>query len=105
MNLCARHDDALVMALELRGLLRSSLETGVDLTPLAFARDAIRTHATHFAGRAAVEMLQTKACPLCFVNRNPARTNLDSWIDHAADDALTDDLARADAPRPRLVAL
>jgi hypothetical protein len=96
--LCARHDDALTLALELRGLLRPTLIADADLTPLYLARQSILTHATNFAGKASVEMLTTKACPLCFVNReNPKKMNLDGWIEHAADEALEADIARQDA--------
>ncbi len=48
----------------------------------------ILDHATHFAGRGAIELLNTRECPLCYVNRkNPAGLNLDGWIENAADDA------------------
>lgn len=105
MDLCARHDDALVMALELRGLLRPSLIADADYTPLEVARQAIATHATHFAGKAAVDMLASKGCPLCFVNQNPAGINLDGWIDNAADEALEADIARQDQQSPATVVL
>ena len=103
MTLCPRHDDALVMALELRGLLRPTLTAEADLTPLVSARQAITTHATHFAGKAAVEMLNTKACPLCFVNKNPAGINLDGWIEHAAEEAFEEEMQRADNAAPSLI--
>lgn len=97
MDLCPRHDDALVLALELRGLLRPTLIAEADLTALVSARTAIAAHASNFAGRAAVDMLASKACPLCFVNaKNPARMNLDGWIDDAADEALDREIARQD---------
>lgn len=98
MKLCDRHEDALELALILRGLLRPTLTAGVDETPRDVARDLILTHATHFAGKAAVDMLTAKRCPLCFVNQNPARINLDDWIELAADEALAADIARADQP-------
>lgn len=90
MNLCNRHDDALQFALELRGLLRPTLTADADLTPLTQARTAILTHATHYAGQGAITMLQTRACPLCYVNaKNPDHLNLDGWIELAADEAQT----------------
>lgn len=90
MTLCARHDDALQFALELRGLLRPTLTHDADLTPLDQARTAILTHATHLAGGAAIDMLRRQACPLCYVNQhNPDGLNLDGWIDNAADEAET----------------
>jgi len=103
MDLCARHEDLLVMALELRGLLRPSLTEDADLTPLVEARQALVTHATNFAGRAAVDMLTARACPLCFINRNPAGINLDGWIDNAADEALAADAHRADGESPSVI--
>lgn len=88
MRLCARHEDALQLALELRGLLRPTLTADADLTPLTHARQAILTHATHLAGAAAVPLLTSRQCPLCFVNQyNPARLSLDGWIENAADEA------------------
>lgn len=97
MPLCTRHDDMLQFALELRGLLRPTLVSDADLTPLHQARTAILTHASHYAGRAAIEMLETKTCPLCYVNaKNPERLNLDGWIENAADEAEAAALARED---------
>lgn len=96
-DLCARHDDALVMALELRGLLRPTLIADADRTPLIEARAAIGTHASNFAGKAAVMMLATQVCPLCFVNaQNRAGVNVDGWVEDAAEEALERDCARAD---------
>lgn len=103
MNLCARHREALVTALELRGLLRPALGLAPEaFDPLACAREAIVSHATHFAGRAAVRMLTQKLCPICFVNaaiakdgRNPGLT-VDGWVDNAADEAETAAVAHGD---------
>lgn len=90
MVLCARHDDALHLALELRGMLRPSLTADADLAPLVHARQLILDHATNYAGRGAMQMLETRACPLCYVNaHNPQRLNLDGWIENAADEAET----------------
>jgi hypothetical protein len=88
MTLCQRHEDALEFALELRGFLRPTLTADADQTPLEIARTAIGLHATNLAGRASIEMLVTKACPLCFITaHNPARINFDDWIELAADEA------------------
>lgn len=103
MNLCPRHDDALVMALELRGLLQPTLTQDADLTPLRQARQAIAMHATHFAGRASLELITAKTCPLCFVNKNPAGINLDGWIENAAEEALADATRRADGVAQSLI--
>lgn len=103
MNLCATHHEALVTALELRGLLRPALGLAADaFDPLAFARAAIVTHATHFAGRAAVRMLTQKPCPICFVNAAIKKDGrnlgliVDGWVDNAADEAETASLAHGD---------
>lgn len=88
MTLCPRHEDALETALLLRGMLRPSLTSDVDLGPLLRARQLIVTHATNLAGRAAFEMLREKKCPLCFVSvKNPLGLNLDDWVDRAAEEA------------------
>jgi hypothetical protein len=100
MDLCARHEDALVMALELRGLLRPSLIAEADVAPLVFARQQIEMHATHFAGRATLHMLEFRVCPLCFVNKNPSGVNLDGWVDNAADEALDHDIKCKDDRKP-----
>lgn len=100
--LCTRHEDALQLALELRGLLRPTLTADADMTPLLFARQAILDHATNFAGRASVKMLAEQRCPLCFVNevirregKNPGLT-VDDWVENAAEEALEADIARHD---------
>lgn len=97
MELCPRHEDLLFTALELRGLLRPSLTADPDLTPLNTARQLIVDHATNFAGSGAIEMLEARVCPLCYVNqKNPARLNLDGWIENAAEEAAI--TARAATP-------
>lgn len=88
MDLCPRHDEALQWALELRGLLRPTLIAEADQTPLVEARAAILAHASNFAGRAAVDMLETQSCPICFVNtQNRIGINVDGWVEDAANDA------------------
>lgn len=105
MNLCPRHDDALVMALELRGLLRPTLTADADLTPLRTARNLIETHCTHLATavKVAVKMLTSANCPLCFCQRivdlRRSDANLNDWIDQAAEEALDLDIARVDRQR------
>ncbi len=92
MSLCPRHDDALHLALELRGCLRPTLTDAADLMPLNLARGLLVEHAEHFAGHAAIQMLAEALCPVCFVNMSLRRTHpgltVDDWVDHAADDAL-----------------
>jgi len=114
MDLCGRHEDALVTALELRGLMKPpdirALLTGnrAPFDPAAFARLAITDHAMHFAGKAAAALLSGKDgrgkpwCPICFVNRaireggkNPGLT-VDDWVNNAADEALDADVAHQD---------
>lgn len=87
MNFCARHARLLEDAILLRGL---------EPDAVAGAQQAIVTHATNFAGRAAVDMLTRKACPICFVNGNPAGVNCDGWVDNAADEAVEADIVRRD---------
>lgn len=85
MNLCDRHLELLATALELRG----HAIINDDDTPAPALEDALKritTHATHFAGKAAIRMLVEEACPLCFVNNNPAGINLDGWVENAADE-------------------
>lgn len=84
MDLCARHEDSLVMALEVRGLLRPTLSAPADMTPLRAAREAITLHASNLAGRAAIVMLNRRECPICFVNR--AGVNVDGWVEDAAEE-------------------
>ncbi len=100
--LCARHEDRLQLALELRGLLRPTLTADIDETPLVQARQVILDHATNFSGRAAVQMLAEQRCPICFVNeairrdgRNRSLT-VDDWLELAAEEALEADIARKD---------
>lgn len=110
MNWCPRHNESLETAVELRGLVRGpALLVGLaDQKPVfdavAFARTAVETHAIHFAGKAAVQLLTGEHCPLCFVNRaireagkNPGVT-VDDWVNNAADEALDADIAHQDAP-------
>jgi hypothetical protein len=104
--LCSRHEDALQLALELRGLLRPTLIADADLAPLFFARQAILDHASNFSGRAALRMLTDQRCALCFVNeairrggQNPGLT-VDAWVDEAAEEALAHDIATQDADAP-----
>lgn len=93
--LCTRHQELLLTALELRGLLRPTVEPVVD--PFEHATQLIVQHATHFAGRASLKMLREHHCPLCFVNaRNPAQLNLDGWVNDAADELRS---AEPEAPR------
>lgn len=105
MALCARHDDALQLALELRGFLRPTLIADADLAPLHRAQAAILEHATNFCGKASVKMLAEQRCPLCFVNeairrdgKNPGLT-VDDWVEHAADEAVEADIAAHDGLR------
>lgn len=106
MMFCTRHARLLEDAIELRGLevILPGLVPVGDFNALAHAQQLIVTHATHFAGKAAVEMLTgrdthngTPWCPICFVNLNPAHVNCDGWVDNAADEALAEDIARRDA--------
>lgn len=94
-TLCTHHEDALLLAVELRGLLRQTPEAST-FDPMAFARRALVEHCTNFAGQAALAMLAQRWCPLCFVNEhNPSNVNLDNWVTCAADEALAEHAARA----------
>lgn len=103
MRLCPRHQRLLEDAIDLRGL-----DQPVDpFDACGFAAQAILTHATHFAGAAAVELLTGRTtnhgrpwCLLCFVNQNPARVNCDGWVEDAADEALAEAIRRRDTPAP-----
>ncbi len=107
MRLCPKHELALETAIELRGM-----EPGIDesgFSPLAHARGLIVTHATHFAGRAAVEMLAQRHCALCFVNdairrdgRNPG-LKVDDWVTLAADETLEEQTKREDGAPTTIV--
>lgn len=111
MKWCPRHQESLETAVELRGLVRAPaplVVVAADQRPVfdavAFARSAVETHAIHFAGKAAVQLLTGEHCPLCFTNRairvggkNPGVT-VDDWVNNAADEALDADIARQDAP-------
>lgn len=76
---CKRHEELLETAVELRGM------TPDKVGP---TRQLIVEHATHFAGRAAIEMLSTHVCAMCFINNNPSGVNLDDWVNEAANEIL-----------------
>lgn len=81
---CAYHERLLVDAVELRGLDRE----GQGHAALDDARERIVKHATHFAGSAAIVMLTSRSCALCFINQNPAHVNCDDWVNEAANEVL-----------------
>lgn len=107
MELCLGHEQALLHAINLRGLTRLPSLDPAAFDPLEHARAAIHTHATNFAGKAALEMCTGTMpsgdpwCPICFINRrNPARLTFDDWVEHAAQEALEESRARQ---RPQVV--
>lgn len=111
-SLCVRHRESLIMALELRGLVRP-MASAAPLTfdELGYAIQLIVEHATNFAGRASIEMLAQQHCPLCFINAKRLKVrgeaqllNVDGWVQDAADDTLAESAARRfGEPRQRKV--
>lgn len=97
MVFCARHEDSLLLAVGARGL-----KADLDGDPVAFARQAIVNHATHFAGKASVEMLTKGYCPICFVNRALVKSRrhqgvtVDGWVDEAAEEAAQEQIRLQD---------
>lgn len=108
MRMCKTHWEKLRSALETRGLgafiakTDEELKAKFDKEPPDFeallgAHNAILSNALNAAG---MELMQkepdgSERCPLCFLKTCPCgdpacAARYESWIDHAADDALVE---------------